>query len=246
MSVETEADLLGLKEAGRVVSRVLRAMRGAVRPGVTTGELDAVAAAELARHGATSSPRAVYDFPGETCISVNDEVVHGVPGPRSLARGDLVKLDVTAQKNGYVADACVSLAVSEGDTTAQRLIACAERAFREALKVARVGHRVREIGAAVERVVGRAGFSVVRELCGHGVGRTIHESPTIPNYDDAAFREPLTEGLVITIEPIITAGWDSVRTGPDGWTVRTVDGARAAHFEHTIVVRWGEPLILTT
>ena len=245
MSIDTEQDLAGLKAIGAIVAAVLKAMKAAVRPGVTTSELDAIAARLFAEHGATSSPKAVYRFPGETCISVNDEVVHGIPGGRVLRVGDVVKLDVTAQKDGYVADACVSVAVGEADDATRRLIACAERAFRKATKVARAGHRLNEIGAAVEQTVRRSGFDVVRELCGHGVGRTIHEAPTVANYYNPSDSARLTAGLVITIEPIITAGKDAVHTAPDGWTVRTNDHARAAHYEHTIVITDGEPIILT-
>lgn len=245
MSIESERDLAGLREIGGIVADVLRLMRAAVCPGVTTAALDAIAEAEFHRRGAQSSPRAVYRFPGATCISVNDEVVHGIPGGRALLPGDLVKLDVTAQKDGYVADACVSVAVPPASDETRRLIACAERAFRKAMKVARAGKKLNEIGAAVENEVRRSGFSVVRELCGHGVGHTIHEPPAVANYYDPLARQPLTAGLVITVEPIITAGHDAVRTAADGWTVQTQDGARSAHFEHTLVITRGEPMILT-
>jgi methionyl aminopeptidase len=245
MSIESEQDLRGLKAIGRIVAQVLSTMRKAVRPGITTTELDAIAADKFIRHGALSSPKAVYGFPGETCISVNDEVVHGVPGERKLNAGDIVKLDVTAQKNGYVADACISVAVEPADAASLRLIKCAEHAFDEAMKTASAGHRINEIGAAVERTVRGEGFSVVRELCGHGVGRTIHEEPLVPNYYHPSANRRLSEGLVITIEPIITAGTDAVHTSSDGWTIRTNDHARSAHFEHTLVITNGSPLVLT-
>lgn len=245
MSIETQDDLEGLKAIGAIVAAVLRCMREAVRPGISTADLDEIARVELARHGAESSPRLVYKFPGETCISVNDEIVHGVPGSRIIQAGDLVKLDVTAQKDGYVADACVSVAVPPVNNETQRLIHCAERAFRKATKWARAGNRVRDIGAAVEKEVIRSGFRVVRELCGHGVGRTIHELPEIPNYFDRNAVTPLTNGLVITIEPIISAGMGRALTAEDGWTVRTYDRARSAHFEHTIVITENEPILLT-
>ena len=245
MSIDGELDLLALREIGRIVAQTIRAMRAAVRPGVSTLELDQVARREFEKHGAASSPRRVYSFPGETCISVNDEVVHGVPGARALADGDLVKLDVTAEKDGYVADACVSVPVGKETPETRRLIACAERAFRRAAKVARAGHRLNEIGGAVEREVTRSGFRVVRELCGHGVGRSIHEPPTVPNYYDPQLRQPLTNGLVLTIEPIITAGLDAVHTGRDRWTISTDDGARSAHYEHTLVITHGAPILLT-
>jgi len=245
MSIDGEGDLQGLQAIGAIVAATLRAMKAAVRPGITTAELDAVAAREFARHGAVSSPRRVYDFPGETCISVNDEVVHGVPGGRALQPGDIVKMDVTAEKDGYVADACVSVAVAEVDEQSRRLIACAERAFRKAMKVARAGNRVNDIGRAVENEVLRCSFSVVRELCGHGVGRTIHEDPQVPNYYDPMAQRRLTKGMVITVEPIIVAGRGVVSTADDGWTVRTLDGSRAAHHEHTLVITDAAPILLT-
>lgn len=245
MSIDTQDDLLGLKAIGAIVAQVLRRMRGAVRPGISTADLDDIARQELSRAGADSSPRLVYNFPGETCISVNDEVVHGVPGTRILQPGDLVKLDVTAQKDGYVADACVSVAVPPASNETERLIHCAERAFRKAAKQARAGNRVRDVGAAVEREVIRSGFRVVRELCGHGIGRTIHEPPEVPNYFDRSAVTPLTTGLVITIEPIISAGMGRAFTAEDGWTLKTYDRARSAHFEHTVVITDDEPILLT-
>jgi len=245
MSIESPQDLEGLKLIGAIVARVLAKLRAAVRPGISTAELDAIAESEFQTAGAESSPRAVYKFPGAICISVNDEVVHGVPGARRLAAGDIVKLDVTAQKNGYVADACISLPVGEVSDETQRLIFAAERAFRKALKTARAGRRINEIGAAVENEVRRSGFRVVRELCGHGVGRTIHEAPQVPNHFDPRATQVLTEGLVITVEPIIAAGSGAVHQTGDGWTIRTDDGSRSAHFEHTIVITRNEPVILT-
>lgn len=245
MSIDGEGDLQGLQAIGAIVAATLRAMKAAVRPGITTAELDAVAAREFARHGAVSSPRRVYDFPGETCISVNDEVVHGVPGGRALQAGDIVKMDVTAEKDGYVADACVSVAVGETDEHSRRLVACAERAFHKAMGVTRAGNRVNDIGRAVENEVLRCGFSVVRELCGHGVGRTIHEDPQVPNYYDPMAQRRLTKGMVITVEPIIVAGRGVVSTADDGWTVRTLDGSRAAHYEHTLVITDAAPILLT-
>ena len=184
----------------------------------------------MRRRGAQASPKLVYQFPGEMCISVNDEVVHGVPGSRRLEEGNIVKLDLTAQKNGYVADACISVAVGETSARARNLMACAEAAFQQAITVARAGNHVNEIGRAVEQEVRRCGFNVVRALTGHGVGRTIHEKPEVPNYFEPRQRDVLTDGLVMTIEPIITAGRDDVYTAADKWTVKTRDRALAAHF----------------
>jgi methionyl aminopeptidase len=245
MSIETPAELERMRAIGGIVARTLRALAAAVRPGVTTRELSELGATLLAREGARSSPPAVYQFPGAVCISVNDEVVHGIPGDRVLQPGDLVKLDLTAMKDGFHADAAVSVSVPPASREAEKLARCAERAFRKALRVARAGHRVNEIGRAVEREVKSSGFRVVRELCGHGVGRTIHEEPSVPNYWEPNANEILTEGLVITIEPIITAGRGEGELQPDGWTVCTEDGSLAAHYEHTIVITKGDPILLT-
>jgi methionyl aminopeptidase len=188
----------------------------------------------------------VYEFPGVTCISVNDEIVHGIPSQkRKLAAGDLVKLDVTAELDGYMADAAITVPVGRVSEGAKQLIACAEQAFKKGLREVRHGRRALDIGRAVEDEVSRKGFSVVRTLQGHGIGRTIHEEPMIPNWADPEARGWLTDGLVITLEPIIAAGEGEAREGGDGWTVLTRDGSLAAHFEHTLVVTRGAPLLLT-
>ena len=244
MSIESASDLEGLREAGRITTATLDALAAHARAGVTTGELDAIAAAVLVQHGARSAPAMVYGFPGTVLISVNDEIVHGIPGRRRLQNGDLVSLDVTIEKDGYVADAARSMIVGDGSATAQNLIRAAEQALRAALAVARAGARVNEIGRAVQQEVRRCGFSVVRGLCGHGVGRTIHEPPEVPNIYDRSQRDVLTDGLVLTIEPMISAGSSYPVQSPDGWTLRTGDGSLAAHCEHTLVVTRGEPMIL--
>ena len=245
VSIESPADLAALQHIGQIVGEILQVLRASVQPGVTTAKLDAIAGEEMKKRGAQSSPKVVYQFPGEMCISVNDEVVHGVPGSRQLKNGDIVKLDLTAQKDGYVADACISVAVGEISGRAQKLMACAERAFQQALTVARAGNAVNEIGRIVEHEVRRNGFDVVRALTGHGVGRTIHEKPEVANYYEPRNRAMLTEGLVLTIEPIITAGRDDIYTAADRWTVKTRDRAISAHFEHTLVITEGDPIILT-
>ena len=224
----------------------LDALEAQVRAGITTGELDAIAAAVFKRHRARSAPALVYKFPGTVLISVNDEVVHGVPGPRPLHDGDVVKLDVTVEKDGYIADAARTIVVGPDDAAPKRVLAaCAEAAFKAGAAVARAGMRVNAIGRAVERLVRDAGFAVVDGLTGHGVGRTIHEPPQVPNVYDRWQRDVLTAGLVITIEPLICTGSGRCVTAADGWTVRTRDGSLAAHHEHTLVVTDGEPILLT-
>lgn len=245
MSIQDEQDLRALREAGRIVRQILDAMKAEVRPGVTTRFLDDVGRRVMEQNGAISAPSKVYKFPGATCISLIDEAVHGIPGDRQLHEGDLVKLDVTAEKDGYMADAAITVAVGNVSRQAQLLMAFAERAFQKAMLVARAGFRVLEIGRIVEREVRKAGFAVIRELGGHGIGRTIHELPHVPNYPDPSALQILTEGLVITVEPIITAGSDRVFTDKDGWTVRTHDRQLSAHFEHTLVITSGPPILLT-
>jgi len=245
MSIESAADWSGMRRAGRVAYLTLEALEQGVRVGASTAELDAVAARVFATHGAHSAPAMVYGFPGHVLISVNDEVVHGVPGPRRLERGDLVKLDVTVEKDGYVADAARTVIVESGTDIAQRLADCAKTAFAAALDVARAGTKVNEISRCVEREVRRCGFTVVRGLTGHGVGRTIHEPPAVPNHYDPWQPDVLTDGLVLTIEPIISAGSERTRHDRDGWTVRTSDGSLSAHYEHTLVITKDRPILLT-
>jgi methionyl aminopeptidase len=246
MSIGSPEDWAGLREAGRVTRLALDALEARVRPGVTTGELDAVAAKVFADNGARSAPALVYGFPGTVLISVNDEIVHGVPGPRQLQEGDLVKLDVTVEKNGYVADAARTVIVGKAADVARRLASCVVSALEAAMRIATAGVLVNEIGRAVSREVRRHGFSVVRGLAGHGVGRTIHEPPTVPNEWNRFQRDVLTEGLVLTIEPMISAGSAEPRNdSSDGWTVRTRDGSLSAHAEHTLVITTGAPVVLT-
>ena len=245
MSIKSQFEFEKLKTIGSIVAQALQVMSGLVKPGVTTAELDAVGAAVLAKHGARSSAQQVYQFPGCACISLNDEAIHGVPGSRVIQPGDLVKLDLVAEKDGFHADAAVSLHVPPVGSRGRELVRSAESAFYQGLRFARAGNRVSDIGRAVEREVRRSGFSVIRELCGHGVGRTIHEPPTVPNYAAPDARQRLTEGLVLTIEPIITAGSGKAELQRDGWTMRTVDGSLSAHYEHTIVITRGEPVLLT-
>jgi methionyl aminopeptidase len=245
MSVNTPEELAALRAAGAVVAQAIRAMRRAVRPGVTTAQLDAIARREFDRAGARSGPQLDYGFPGTTCISVNDEAVHGIPGPRRLRRGDLVKLDVTAELDGFYADACRTVSVGDPRPQAARLVRTAELALAAALKVVRVGVPLNEIGAAVQRTVHARGFSICDGLMGHGIGRRIHEPPDVPNTYEAALSQPLGEGLVITIEPLVAAGGPGVRLGSDGWTVRTADSSLSAHAEHTIVIGADGPAVLT-
>jgi methionyl aminopeptidase len=245
MSIKSDKELAQLQVIGRIVRKALDKMAAAVRPGITTAELNDIGSRVLSSEGARSAPPATYGFPADVCISVNEEAIHGIPGQRVLCEGDLVKLDLVAERNGFYADAAVTVAVGAVSRTASALIRAAESAFRQGAKSARAGNRVYEIGRAVEREVKSRGFSVVRDLCGHGVGRAIHEEPSVPNYHDPRSRARLSDGLVITIEPIIAAGKGKASLRPDHWTIATDDSSLTAHYEHTMVITRGAPILLT-
>ena len=245
MSIESQDDLDGITHAGRVVAGVLKAMASAVEAGITTRDLDGIGAAVLKREGARSAPRLHYSCPSDNLISVNDEIVHGLPGPRRLRAGDVVKLDVTAEVGGYIADAATTIVLPGGTENGERLRTCAVAAFEAGCPAATAGRRVSEIGRAVEREVSSRGFSVLRELSGHGVGRRIHEEPTVANYFDPFQRDMLTDGLVLTIEPLISEQRTGIVQDADGWTLRTRNGCLAAHYEHTMIITKGAPIIVT-
>ena len=245
MSINDDDDLQGLLRIGRIVALAIDEMRGRVEPGITTANLDAVCGEVLAGHGARSAPQLVYGFPGVACISVNDEAAHGVPGRRVIAEGDLVKLDVTGELDGYFADACVTVSVPPLSAERKRLVDGAKAAFDAALAAARAGEPIGRIGQAAEHMAQRHGLRIVRDLFGHGVGRSIHEPPVVPNCAMQSLGPALTEGLVIAIEPHLTSGSGRVVTAADGWTIRSTDRRPVANYEHTVVVRNGSPLVVT-
>jgi methionyl aminopeptidase len=246
MTISSQGDLEGLRRVGALVAQTLDRMRDAVRAGITTGALDDLAAGFARANGARSAPQLAYGFPGFTCISVNEEIVHGIPGPRRIAGGDVVKLDVTLELDGFIADAARTVLVTPARPDSRRLQRAARLAFGQALQVARVGTTLRALGGAVESEARRQGFAVVRELSGHGVGRRIHESPSVPNFPDPDVDGTLHDGMVIALEPMLTARTVRVVEGADGWTLRTHDRSLAVHHENTIVIRRGAaPLVLT-
>jgi methionyl aminopeptidase len=247
VSVETAEQLEGLRRVGRLVAETIHHLRTRVRPGVTTQELDDAAAVFLTRHGAQSGPILTYDYPGWTCISVEDEVVHGIPSGRRLKAGQLVTLDVAIELDGYHADAAQTVPVGRVDRHRARLMT-ATRAARDAgIAAAQPGATLREVGAAIEHAARERGYRVFRELTGHGIGRAMHEAPTVFNYPaaDREADERLRAGLVVTIEPMLTPGTARPVAEADGWTVSSRDGAPSAHEEHTIVVTEGGPVVLT-
>jgi methionyl aminopeptidase len=246
MTIRSEAELAGIRRAGAVVAAVLRTLERAVEPGITTGELDALCARELARRDAEPTPARELRFPGSICISVNDEAVHGVPGQRRVERGDLVKLDLVATRDGFVADSALTVCVPPVSALGRGLVRAARGALDTALANVRAGLPLRALGrVAIERTVRRAGFQVIRELGGHGVGRAVHEEPHVPNWGDPLAEGQLHEGLVVAIEPIVTSGAGGIYESHDGWTLRTRDRAPVAHWEHTLVVTRGRPIVVT-
>jgi len=250
ITLKTPQETAKMHEAGRIVAQMLAACRAAVRPGVTTGELDRIAADVLRRHGATSNFKGygvpvLPPFPGVICTSVNEQVVHGIPGKRRLKEGEILSIDAGAIVEGWHADAAVTVPVGEVSAQAAKLIAVTDEALRRAIGAAVVGKRLGDIGAAVQRFVEAQGFSVVRNYVGHGIGRAMHEEPQVPNYGAPERGLQIKEGLCIAIEPMVNVGGPQTRTLPDQWTVVTADGSLSAHFEHTLWCTAAGPVVLT-
>ncbi|KIL48270.1 type I methionyl aminopeptidase [Jeotgalibacillus soli] len=246
MIVKTEEELEALKKIGRIVAEIRDEMKVQTKPGVTTKELDEIAGKRFKEYGAISGPKGEYDFPGFTCISVNDEVAHGIPGGRVIQDGDLVNIDVSGSLNGYFADTGISFPVGNADPKLSKLCKAAEEAFTEAIKKARAGSKKNQLGKIVSRVAKQNGFTVITNLTGHGVGKSLHEAPDhILNYFDPWDNELFQDGTVIAFEPFISSGADHVIEQNDGWTYKTPDSSLVAQIEHTIVITKGEPIIIT-
>ncbi|MGM9932014.1 type I methionyl aminopeptidase [Pradoshia sp.] len=246
MIVKSDKDLEGLKAIGAIVSRVRETMKSATVPGITTLELDQLAKQLFDETGAISAPKNEYDFPGYTCISVNEEVAHGIPGKRVINEGDLVNIDVSAVLDGYYADTGISFMVGQSDEQIDKLCQCAVEAFNNGISKAKAGSKKNLIGKAVFNTARANGFNVIKNLTGHGIGRSLHESPDhILNYFDPWDSELLHEGTVLAVEPFISTKASMVTELGDGWTYVTKDKSLVAQCEHTIVVTKNEPIILT-
>jgi methionyl aminopeptidase len=247
MTIEKQADVEALKRVGAVVSRVLKAMLDCIEPGMTTAELDALGHAWLTASGARSAPQVMYNFPGATCISINEEAAHGIPGARRIQAGDLVNVDVSAELDGYFADTGGTRVVPPSTPIKTRLCHATRMALDAALEQARAGNRINQIGKAIERVAKAHGFRTIRNLAGHGVGRSLHEAPEgIVSYCDSSDKRVLREGMVIAIEPFLSTKSTSVQETGDGWTLAAARGNLSAQYEHTLIVTRGAPIVLTT
>ena len=237
-----------MAHGGRILAATVARLRAAVRPGVTTAELDEMAETFIRSHdGATPAFKGLYGFPGSVCASINNEIVHGIPSKRrTLETGDIISLDVGVRYQGYFTDSATTVAVGEVPEESRRLLEVTEAALAAGIQAAQPGNHMGDIGAAVQGVVEGAGFSVVRDLVGHGIGVEFHEKPQVPNYGKPKRGMKLAAGLTIAIEPMVNAGSPDTREMPDRWTIVTADGSRSAHFEHTIAITEQGPRILTT
>ncbi len=243
---KSPAELQRMRAANIVVADVLRELRGMVRPGVTTGDLDDAAEAWVRNAGGMPAFKGYHGFPATLCTSVNEQVIHGIPSKRvALHEGDVVSIDVGVLLDGFYGDAAITVPVGPVGPRAVELLRVTEEALYLGIGQARVGGRVSDIGHAVQRHVEAHGFSVVREFVGHGVGAALHEEPQVPNYGQPGRGPRLSEGMVLAIEPMVAMGRSAVRVLDDGWTAVTRDGSLAAHFEHTVAVTGNGPVILT-
>lgn len=246
MTIETQDDVVALQRIGRIVSLTLHRMLAAARPGMTTRELDRMGEGLLDEHGARSAPRLTYGFPGATCISVNEEAAHGIPGDRVIRAGDVLNVDVSAELDGYFADTGGTVVVPPATPQKTRLCHATRTALAEAMKRARAGQPVNGIGAAIERTAKAYGFKVIENLGSHGVGRALHEEPEhIAGYFDPSDRRLLEEGMVITIEPFLSTRSRIVSETADGWTLAGASGNLSAQYEHTMIITKGAPIVVT-
>lgn len=246
MTIETHDDVVALQRIGRIVSRVLQQMLDAAEPGMTTRDLDRLGERLLEEHGARSAPRLTYGFPGATCISINEQAAHGVPGDRVVRAGDVLNVDVSAELDGYFADTGGTTVVPPTTAQKTRLCHAARTALAQAMKSARAGRPIHGIGAAIERTAKAYGFKIIENLGSHGVGRALHEAPEhIPGYFDPTDQRSLREGMVITIEPFLSTRSRIVAETSDGWTLAGARGNLSAQYEHTMIITQGAPIVVT-
>lgn len=245
IKIKTKAELKIMQQAGSIAGEVLQRLRTELRPGITTGKLDALAEQLILDRGGKPAFKGYRGFPASICTSVNEQVVHGIPGDRVLDEGDIISIDVGVIYDGFYADHAVTLPVGAVDAETQRLLTVTEAALMAGIAAALPGGRLTDIGHAIETVALQAGMGVVRDYVGHGIGREMHEEPAVPNYGPPGRGPQLAPGMALAIEPMLNIGGPEVDLAADRWTVVTRDGSRSAHFEHTVAVTDGEPMILT-
>ena len=243
--IKSDKEVAIMRQAGKVVAEVLKIVSEQVKPGMKTKELDIIAEKELERLGATSSFKGYQGFPATLCVSVNDEIVHGIPGERVLAEGDIVSLDLGAIFMGFQGDAAITVGVGRISPEARQLLEATKNALEAGVNAARLGARLGDISAAIQKYAESKGYSVVREYTGHGIGREMHEEPQIPNFGLPGSGPVLKKGMTLALEPMLNIGDWYTRLADDRWTVLTGDGSLSAHFEHTIAITNGEPEVFT-
>lgn len=243
--LKSEREINYLRDAGRIVAETHVEVKKAVKPGVTTLDLDRIAEEYIISRGAIPAFKGYHGFTGNICSSVNEEVVHGIPGLRKLKTGDNISIDIGAVINGYNGDAAITVPVGEIDAEVQKLLDVTEESLYKGIEQAVIGNRLSDISHAVQSHVEQYGFGVVRDYVGHGIGRSMHEDPQVPNYGNPGRGPRLKAGMTLAIEPMVNLGTHEVKTLDDGWTVVTLDGKRSAHFEHSIAITDGKPEILT-
>ncbi len=245
IAIKKDEDIKKMREAGRIVAQVHNLMRQMVRPGISTGELNQAAEELIYQAGAVPSFKGYGGFPAGLCISIDDEVVHGIPGERILMEGSIVSIDAGAYLDGFHGDAAISLPVGDVDEDKARLLKVTEESLYQGIEQARIGNRLGDISHAVQSHCEKQGFTVVRDYVGHGIGANLHEEPQVPNYGPPHRGVRLQENMALAIEPMVNLGKHHVKVLSDGWTVKTLDGKPSAHFEHTIVITAEGPLIMT-
>ena len=245
MVIKSSEEVAIMREAGKVVAAILQRLKAEVKPGIRTQQLDTVIIDELKNKSAKASFKGYRGFPANLCVSVNDEIVHGIPGERMLKEGDIVSLDFGAYSNGFHGDAAITVGVGRISLKAQNLLAVTEAALMAGIRVARCGAHLGDVSATIQDYVETRGFSVVREYCGHGVGRDLHEDPQVPNFGERGKGPVLQKGMTLALEPMVTMGDWKTQLNGNKWTVHTADSSLSAHFEHTIAISDDEPEILT-
>jgi methionyl aminopeptidase len=244
--IQSQEDVVKLKQIGRIVANCVHYMGRSIRVGMSTRQLDEIGAFYLQKFGARSAPRIMYNFPGTTCISINEEAAHGVPGDRLIQPGDIVNIDVSAEKDGYFGDTGYSFILDPIEPKKQHLIEVTQKALQQAMKVAKAGNKINLIGKAIEQTAKKAGYKTLRDLASHGIGRRLHEYPEcIPNYFDKNDKRVLEEGMVITIEPFLSTRAEYTEVANDGWTLISGQGNFSAQFEHTMIITKDKPIVTT-